>query len=106
MTIAQPGGLNGYFGKYFQGYFGALPYLIDPNPIAGLNYIIGTAMQGYTLQNILGKGGDLAAHAAARKLANANMLTPGSAAWDAAYKTAISTGIDVFWRRSSYFRYL
>ena len=96
MTIAQPGGLNGYFGKYFQGYFGALPYLIDPNPIAGLNYIIGTAMQGYTLQNILGKGGDLAAHAAARKLANANMLTPGSAAWDAAYKTAISTGIDVF----------
>ena len=96
MAIAQPGGLNGYFGKYFQGYFGALPYLIDPNPIAGLNYIIGTAMQGYTLENILGKGGDLAAHAAARKLANANMLTPGSAAWDAAYKTAISTGIDVF----------
>ena len=38
----------------------------------------------------------LAAHVAGRKAADANMLRPGSSAWDSAYNTAISTGIDVF----------
>ena len=44
----------------------------------------------------MGEGGDLAVHAAARKAADANMLVPGSAAWNTAYERAVSSGIDVF----------
>jgi outer membrane receptor protein involved in Fe transport len=38
----------------------------------------------------------LAAHAAGRKAADANMLRPGSKAWNDAYKIAVTNGIDVF----------
>ena len=77
MTIAQPGGLNAYFGNYIGSYFNALPTVIDPNPIVGLNTMIYYAQFGYTLNDIIGKGGDLGVHAAARKAADANMLVPG-----------------------------
>ncbi len=96
MTIAQPGGLTKYFGDYLGAYFNALPGVVNPNPIAGLNTLINYAFAGYTLEDVIGKGGDLAVHAAARKAADANMLVPGSAAWNTAYERAISSGIDVF----------
>ena len=98
MAIAQPGGLNGYFGKYFQGYFGALPYLVDANPIVGFGTLANYAYYGYSLDQMPQLTGRdlLAAHAAGRKAADANMLTPGSSVWNSVYKTAISTGIDVF----------
>ena len=96
MTIAQPGGLNAYFGNYIGSYFNALPGVVDPNPIVGLNTMIYYAQFGYTLNDIIGKGGDLGVHAAARAAADTNMLVPGSAAWNTAYERAISNGIDVF----------
>jgi len=96
MTIAQPGGLTKYFGDYIGAYFGALPYAVNPNPIAGLNTMINYAFYGYTLEDILGKGGDLAVHADARAQADKNMLVPGSEKWNSVYEKAISNGIDVF----------
>ena len=54
------------------------------------------ASLGYNLNDVLGKGGDLGVHAAARKAADANMLVPGSAAWNTAYERAVNNGIDVF----------
>ena len=96
MTIAQPGGLDAYFGNYILHYFTNLPGVVDPNPIVGLNTMIYYAQFGYTLNDIIGKGGDLGVHAAARKAADANMLVPGSAAWNTAYERAVSNGIDVF----------
>lgn len=96
MTIAQPGGLNKYFGDYITNYFTNLPGVVDPNPIVGLNTMIYYAQFGYTLNDIIGKGGDLGVHAGARKAADANMLVPGSAAWNTAYDRAVSNGIDVF----------
>tara|TARA_B110000503_G_scaffold14797_1_gene20323 strand:- start:35235 stop:38129 length:2895 start_codon:yes stop_codon:yes gene_type:complete len=96
MAIAQPGGLAGYFGAYFNGYFGAIPYLIDPNPIVGFGTLAYYAAAGYDLNQVLSGSQMLAAHVAGRKAADANMLRPGSSAWDSAYNTAISTGIDVF----------
>ena len=96
MTIAQPGGLDKYFGDYLLSYFNALPGVIDPNPIAGLNTMINYAFAGYTLEDIIGKGGDLGVHAAARAVADKNMLVPGSDKWNSVYEGAISRGIDVF----------
>ena len=96
MGIAQPGGLNGYFAKYFNGYFGALPYLIDPNPIVGFGTMAAYAAAGYDLPFLLSGEQRLAAHAAGRKAADANMLRPGSKAWNDAYKVALTNGIDVF----------
>ena len=96
MTIAQPGGLNAYFGNYIGSYFTALPGVVDPNPIVGLNTLVYYASLGYNLNDVLGKGGDLGVHAAARKAADANMLVPGSAAWNTAYERAVTNGIDVF----------
>ena len=96
MTIAQPGGLTKYFGDYLGAYFNALPTVVNPNPIAGLNTMINYAFAGYTLEDIIGKGGDLGVHAAARAVADKNMLVPGSAKWNSVYETAVSTGIDVF----------
>jgi outer membrane receptor for ferrienterochelin and colicin len=58
--------------------------------------MINYAFAGYTLEDIIGKGGDLSVHAAARAAADQNMLVPGSAAWNTAYERAISQGIDVF----------
>jgi outer membrane receptor protein involved in Fe transport len=96
MTLAQPGSLTKYFGDYLGAYFNALPGAINPNPIAGLNTLINYAYAGYNLEDVIGKGGDLAVHAAARAEADKNMLVPGSAAWNTAYDRAINQGVDVF----------
>ena len=96
MTIFQPGGLNKYFGDYLGAYFNALPTVVNPNPIAGLNTMINYAFAGYTLEDIIGKGGDLGVHAAARAVADKNLLVPGSAKWNSVYENAVSNGIDVF----------
>ena len=96
MVLAQPGGVNAYFGAYLNDYFTNLPSVINPNPIAGLNTIINYAFAGLTLEDLIGKNGDLAVHAAARNTADKNLLVPGSAGWNSAYDRAVTTGIDVF----------
>jgi outer membrane receptor protein involved in Fe transport len=96
MSLAQPGGTTAYFGAYLTDYFNNIGSTISPNPIAALNTIIGNAAAGNTLEDLIGKHGDLAVHAAARAVADKNMLVPGSAAWNTAYDRAISQGVDVF----------
>ena len=67
------------------------------NPIVGLNTIIGDAIAGGNWNGLLTSfdANDLSAHYNARLAANENMLQPGSAAWDQAYNTAITTGLDL-----------
>ena len=95
MVNAQPGGGARFYGNYITNYFTNLPSVIDPNPIVGLNTMIYYAQFGYDLEYLIGKGGDLGVHANARKAAEANMLVPGSAAWNTAYERAITNGIDI-----------
>ena len=64
-----------WYGNYITNYFTNLPSVIDPNPIVGLNTMIYYAQFGYDLEYLIGKGGDLGVHAAARKAADANMLS-------------------------------
>jgi hypothetical protein len=100
MAIAQPGGLGGWYAGYLGQYFGlsGVYGVVNPNPVVGLQTILGAAQQGLTFAQLLGSlnTNDLSAHAAARTVANQNMIQPGSAAWDSVYKTAVSKGIDVF----------
>jgi hypothetical protein len=101
MVLAQPGGLaGGWYGGYLGQYFGlsGVYGVVNPNPIVGLQTILGAASQGLTFRQLLQSLGknDLSAHAAARAVANQNMIKPGSAAWDSVYKTAVTNGIDVF----------
>jgi len=95
MTLAQPGGLVEYFKRYFGGYFGALPTLVDPNPIVGFGTLAAYAQAGFGLSDVLSGEQILAAHAAGRKAADTNLLRPGSKAWNDAYKLAVTTGVDV-----------
>jgi outer membrane receptor protein involved in Fe transport len=99
MVLAQPGGITGYFGGYFNGYFGALPSLVNPNPLVGFATMAGYALNGgaggTSLEGLLNAKDRLAAHAAGRAAADANLLVPGSPAWDQAYNKAISTGLSL-----------
>ena len=99
MANAQPGGITGWYGSYLNNYFGisGIYGLISPNPIVGLNTIIGDAIAGGNWNGLLTSfdANDLSAHYNARLAANENMLQPGSAAWDQAYNTAITTGLDL-----------
>ena len=96
---AQPGGIAGWFGNYLFAYFTELPSLVNPNPIAALNTMVGAILQNgitdfNTLMGALGKsGGDIPAHMAARKIADMNMLVPGSDAFKQAYYNSTTTAI-------------
>ena len=100
MVFAQPGGAAAWYGGYLGQYFGlsGVYGVINANPVVGLQTILGAAAQGATFKQLLASlaKNDLSAHAAARKAADANMIQPGSSAWNTAYKQAITNGIDVF----------
>ena len=100
MVLAQPGGGAAWYGAYLNQYFGlsGVYGVINPNPVVGLQTILGYAQAGFTfeqMQNALNIN-DISAHAAARKVANQNLLKPGSPEFIAAYKRASTTGIDIF----------
>ena len=96
---AQPGGIAGWFGTYLNTYFGEVFGLINPNPIQGLNTMLGAILFNgitdfNTLMGALGKsGGDIPAHIASRKAADMNMLVPGSDAFKQAYYNSTTTPI-------------
>ena len=96
---AQPGGIAGWFGNYLLSYFTELPSLVNPNPISALNTMVGAILFNgitdfNTLMGALGKsGGDIPAHMAARKIADMNMLVPGSDAFNQAYYSNTTTAI-------------
>ena len=96
---AQPGGIAGWFGNYLLSYFTELPSLVNPNPISALNTMVGAILYNgitdfNTLMGALGKsGGDIPAHMAARKIADMNMLVPGSDAFNQAYYNSTTTPI-------------
>ena len=92
MSIASA---SDYYGAYLNTYFGALPSLINPNPVVALGTMVGAAAQGLTLRDLLGKDGDYAAHAAARAAAAPTKLVPGSDAFNAVYENAVSNGINL-----------
>mgnify|MGYP003326909486 FL=1 len=100
MVLAQPGGAPKWYADYLGQYFGlsGVYTSINANPVVGLQTILGAAAQGATFAQLLQSLyiNDLSAHAAARKAADANMIQPGSSAWNTAYKQAITNGIDVF----------
>ena len=98
---AQPGGiLNGWGSAYLQTYLGAAAVANGLTPdlagISGLLNIIGGDILtgGQSINNLpafapLG-GNTIFAHKAARLAANANMLVPGSSAYNAALNTMTS----------------
>jgi hypothetical protein len=106
MVFAQPGGALGFYTAYFGAYFGAngilgnIPGAVG-NPIAGTTFLLGD------IQGLIPNRGaarkfntlmpnDIPIHGAARKVAEGNMLQPGSAAWDKQYKKSITTGMSLF----------
>jgi iron complex outermembrane receptor protein len=96
MVLAQPGGLTDYFTQYFGGFYAAVLNTISPDPFNAFGTVKYYSDLGANLTDVLSGEQILAAHAAGRKAADANLLRPGSKAWDAAYKTAVNNGIDVF----------
>ena len=93
---AQPGGILGGWGQtYLLNYLGALAaakgYNPQTNPLATVQLltdmatdILGPA-EGRDINNLFGgKGSTIPAHNVARAAANANMLVPGSSAYNAA----------------------
>jgi outer membrane receptor protein involved in Fe transport len=107
MVFAQPGGVLGFFGKYFGSYFGASGILANMpgavgNPVAGATTLLGDItgqipgrpLSTRTWGNFVPD--DIKIHAAARKAAETNMLVPGSAAWDKQYRKSISTGMSLY----------
>ena len=97
MANAQPGGISGWFGNYLNAYFGQVFGLVDPNPLQGFRTVLTGAIIGYDFNGLLralGKsGGDMPAHIAARKAADANMLVPGTEAFKTAHYNATTTSI-------------
>ena len=99
MANAQPGGISGWFGNYLGAYFQSAFSLQNPNPIAQLNNMLGRILNGTSptfanyLQDYRVDGRDLDAHIAARRAADANMLQPGSQAWNTAYFNITNTPI-------------
>ena len=96
LFAAQPGGPGAWFGGYFNGYFQTLAGQIDPNPLTAINnMLVGILFLGDTsmYDTWVTPGMNFNAHAAGRTAANANMLVPGSAEFNAAYDRIANTPI-------------
>jgi outer membrane receptor protein involved in Fe transport len=99
LFFAQPGGPLAFSANYFGTYFQNLVGQIHPDPVTGINAILsGILFGGDTsmYDRYVTPKMNYLAHGAARQAANANMLVPGSAAFNEAYdriaKTPIADG--------------
>ena len=96
LFAGQPGGPNAWFGAYFNSYFQVLAGLINPNPLGAINdMLVGILYYGETSMYdfLVNPQMNFQAHAAGRTNANANMLVPGSSAFNAAYDQIANTPI-------------
>ncbi len=96
LFAAQPGGALGWFGGYFNSYFQTLAGQINPDPLAAINnMLVGILFYGDTsmYDTWVTPGMNFNAHAAGRTAANANMLVPGSTAFNEAYDRITRTPI-------------
>ena len=96
LFAAQPGGALGWFGGYFNSYFQTLAGQINPDPLAAINnMLVGILFYGDTsmYDTWVTPGMNFNAHAAGRTAANANMLVPGSPAFNEAYDRITRTPI-------------
>ena len=99
LFAAQPGGPVAFAANYFGTYFQNLAGQIHPNPVTAINAMLsGILFGGDTsmYDRYVTPKMNYLAHGAARQAANANMLVPGSAAFNEAYdriaKTPIADG--------------
>ena len=96
LFAAQPGGPTAWFGGYFNSYFQTLAGQINPNPLVAINDIlVGILFYGETsmYDDLVTPRMNFNAHAAGRTAANANMLVPGSTAFNEAYDRIANTPI-------------
>ena len=107
MVFAQPGGPLGFYTGYLGSYFGtsgilnSIPGALG-NPALGGQLLIADITGAYPGRSITTRKwsnlvpNDIEIHGRARTAGEANMLKPGSAAWDKQYKKSITTGMSLF----------
>ena len=96
LFASQPGGPAAFGTAYFGTYFQALAGQIHPNPVTAINAMLsGILFGGDTsmFDRYVTPKMNYLAHGAARQAANANMLVPGSAAFNEAYDRIANTPI-------------
>ena len=96
LFAAQPGGPDAFATAYFGTYFQNLAGQIHPNPVTAINAMLsGILFGGDTsmFDRYVSPKMNYLAHGAARQAANANMLVPGSAAFNEAYDRIANTPI-------------
>ena len=107
MVFAQAGGPLGFYTGYLGSYFGtsgilnSIPGAVG-NPALGGQLLIADITGSYPGRSITTRNwsnlvpNDIEIHGRARTAAEANMLQPGSAAWDKQYNKSITTGMSLF----------
>ena len=96
LFASQPGGPAAFGQAYFGTYFQNLAGQIHPNPVTAINAMLsGILFGGDTsmFDRYVSPKMNYLAHGAARQAANANMLVPGSPAFNEAYDRIANTPI-------------
>ena len=96
LFASQPGGPAAFGTAYFGTYFQNLAGQIHPNPVTAINAMLsGILFGGDTsmYDRYVSPKMNYLAHGAARQTANANMLVPGSSAFNEAYDRIANTPI-------------
>ena len=96
LFASQPGGPAAFGQAYFGTYFQNLAGQIHPNPVTAINAMLSGILYGgdtSMFDRYVSPKMNYLAHGAARQAANANMLVPGSPAFNEAYDRIANTPI-------------
>ena len=96
LFASQPGGPAAFGQAYFGTYFQNLAGQIHPNPVTAINAMLSGILYGgdtSMFDRYVSPKMNYLAHGAARQAANANMLVPGSSAFNEAYDRIANTPI-------------
>ena len=96
LFASQPGGPAAFGTAYFGTYFQNLAGQIHPNPVTAINAMLSGILYGgdtSMYDRYVSPKMNYLAHGAARQAANANMLVPGSGAFNEAYDRIANTPI-------------
>ena len=107
MVLAQPGGGAAWYGAYLNNYFGLSGiYGLAPgangNAVAGLTTILGDIQGAIPGRPINSRSfaslvpNTIPIHGQARKVADQNLLQPGSDGWNKQYAKSLGTGASLF----------